>query len=77
MPRAVLVCLKFSTSIYKTHFVLCLQIVLDSDDPLFGGFKRLDKDAEYFSSVRKFSQVCYLNLVSSSSVFHWAIPCKY
>lgn len=31
-----------------------LQIVLDSDDPLFGGFSRIDHRAEYFSSVRHF-----------------------
>lgn len=27
------------------------QIVLDSDDGLFGGFSRLDHDAEYFTAV--------------------------
>lgn len=43
------------TNSYSDYRVGCLKpgkykIVLDSDDPLFGGFKRLDKDAEYFSS---------------------------
>lgn len=28
------------------------QIVLDSDDKLFGGFNRIDHTAEYFTSVR-------------------------
>lgn len=31
-----------------------LQVVLDSDDRLFGGFNRLDHNAEYFTSVRSF-----------------------
>ncbi|KAJ6699299.1 protein 14-ALPHA-GLUCAN-BRANCHING ENZYME 2-1 CHLOROPLASTIC/AMYLOPLASTIC [Salix purpurea] len=42
------------TKSYSDYRVGCLKpgkykIVLDSDDPLFGGFKRLDQDAEYFS----------------------------
>ncbi|KAJ6922746.1 hypothetical protein NC652_016408 [Populus alba x Populus x berolinensis] len=43
------------TNSYSDYRVGCLKpgkykIVLDSDDPLFGGFKRLDQDAEYFTS---------------------------
>lgn len=30
--------------------------MLDSDDKLFGGFNRLDHNAEYFTSVRTFIQ---------------------
>ncbi|KAH9674779.1 SBE2.2 [Citrus sinensis] len=45
-------------SSYSDYRVGCLKpgkykIVLDSDYPLFGGYKRLDHNAEYFSSVRK------------------------
>lgn len=47
-----------------------LQIVLDSDDPLFGGFCRIDHRAEYFSSVRNFSQDT--NLVP---LFSASLPC--
>ncbi|KAH9738381.1 SBE2.2 [Citrus sinensis] len=41
-------------SSYSDYRVGCLKpgkykIVLDSDDPLFGGYKRLDHNAEYFS----------------------------
>lgn len=32
------------------------QVVLDSDDPLFGGFSRISHDAEYFTSVSAFTQ---------------------
>jgi hypothetical protein len=32
-------------------FVIFYQVVLDSDDGLFGGFSRLDYDAEYFTAV--------------------------
>lgn len=28
------------------------QVVLDSDDKLFGGFGRIDPSAEYFTNVR-------------------------
>jgi 1,4-alpha-glucan branching enzyme len=34
------------------------QIVLDSDDGLFGGFSRLDHDAEYFTAVSPGSEYC-------------------
>ncbi|CAK7343392.1 unnamed protein product [Dovyalis caffra] len=42
------------TNSYSDYRVGCLKpgkykVVLDSDDPLFGGFKRLDHNAEYFS----------------------------
>lgn len=37
--------------------VLFVQIVLDSDDPLFGGFGRLDHNAEYFTTVRESSSL--------------------
>lgn len=33
------------------------QIVLDSDDALFGGFDRLNHSAEYFTSVWDFSKL--------------------
>ena len=39
---------------------LCIsffQIVLDSDDALFGGFSRLNHAAEYFTSVWNFSKL--------------------
>jgi 1,4-alpha-glucan branching enzyme len=43
------------TNSYSDYRVGCLKrgkykIVLDSDDPLFGGFSRIDHRAEYFSS---------------------------
>lgn len=34
------------------------QIVLDSDDDLFGGFGRLDHDAEYFTAVSLGPEYC-------------------
>jgi hypothetical protein len=34
------------------------QIVLDSDDGLFGGFSRLDHEAEYFTAVSLGSKYC-------------------
>lgn len=39
----------------KSKLCFFFQIVLDSDHLLFGGFNRLDHNAEYFSSVRKFT----------------------
>ena len=51
---------------------ICLsfsQIVLDSDDPLFGGFNRLNHTAEYFASVCDFSKlICHVA---------WAWTCKH
>ncbi|CAA2986513.1 1,4-alpha-glucan-branching enzyme 1, chloroplastic amyloplastic-like [Olea europaea subsp. europaea] len=43
------------TSSYSDYRVGCLKpgkykVVLDSDDPLFGGFSRISHDAEYFTS---------------------------
>lgn len=43
-------CLRLSL---LSFYVSTFQIVLDSDDPLFGGFGRLDRKAEYFTYVRK------------------------
>ncbi|KAJ0087820.1 hypothetical protein Patl1_32398 [Pistacia atlantica] len=45
---------------YFDYRIGCLKpgkykVVLDSDDQLFGGFNRLDHNAEYFSSVRNFT----------------------
>lgn len=42
--------------------MLHFQVVLDSDDPLFGGFGRIDHNAEFFTFVSKISlhYLCYL-----------------
>lgn len=53
MPVLVWIPLSHLYQFYCSNYVCSLfQIVLDSDDPLFGGFNRLDHNAEYFSSVR-------------------------
>lgn len=55
-------CVSVHPVILFSHFIpfrcsnyisFLFQIVLDSDYPLFGGYKRLDHNAEYFSLVRK------------------------
>ena len=51
-------CEPFAVSFFKLCMIkFCYtyplsQIVLDSDDTLFGGFNRIDHSAEYFTFVR-------------------------
>lgn len=42
---------------------LYFQVVLDSDDPKFGGFNRISHDAEYFTFVSRSS---YAHVSNSS-----------
>jgi len=53
-------------------FLFPYQIVLDSDDGLFGGFSRLDHEAEYFTAVslssKYYPKSAFLILLSPSNM---------
>jgi hypothetical protein len=50
------------------------QIVLDSDDGLFGGFSRLDHEAEYFTAVSLGSISYFIVTCKHKITTHFLIP---